>query len=242
MRVTLDQARALVPLHVAGHTVKVVRASSASATLTVKIEDNDGIDYPLQKGAGWTHIGFTVLWLTNSAQAGEWVELAWSGRPDQADAQRSTYYDPTNVQDVAINGTVNAIITGFTAGPLEVEPVGGVFFVEPTLTPLADLDWEGVEIGTHTTSTSYVTVYTVPAGKQLTIRRARVSSSHLGFHATAAIFDDGDTLRHAARFCGYAGLSCFEGLTIPEGWMLKVKSENSGEQGNLGVEAYLESV
>lgn len=73
-RIHLDQARVLERWSVAGEFMYVEEASSESAKLTIQLNRNTNDPIDLEIGVKIKTI-FTEIFFTNTAQAGEWIDL-----------------------------------------------------------------------------------------------------------------------------------------------------------------------
>ncbi len=74
LRIMLDDARDRQPIGIAGEYIYVKKVSSGSAEATIRLDRNTNDELDLARGAK-TETVFRDFYITNTAQAGEWIDL-----------------------------------------------------------------------------------------------------------------------------------------------------------------------
>lgn len=176
--IKMDAAAEALPLDLVGHTVALYYRSRPGAAIYVSKTPNSADRWPLRAaGDGWKHDPFTRLYLWWSADAGAEFQIYVAGDPASADTKlASPLIGQALAQAVTIDtsgGNVPVTIAAQTLSPIAVAgPVsqaGGVpWDVNPAY--LDPSTAQVVPVAGGTNSTSYTTIYTVPASKLLYIR------------------------------------------------------------------------
>lgn len=77
-KITLDAARDHVQINIAGTFLWAAEASSRSAKAYVSLSEESGDQgIPFKEGSSFRGVAFSSIWLTNTAQAGEWILLVY---------------------------------------------------------------------------------------------------------------------------------------------------------------------
>lgn len=74
-RIKLDSAQTDAKRKVVGNFMWAIDASDLDATFDIKFNRQDNTGIPISQGTAFGGVGFNEIYLTNSAQAGKWVEL-----------------------------------------------------------------------------------------------------------------------------------------------------------------------
>ena len=104
-RIPLDTARADLGLSLTGDFLYVAAASSASALATVKLNRNTNQTLDLRRGTEIKTI-FTQLFVTNTAQSGEWIDLVTGVNFEKIDLHRDENRAAQAVVEIT-NGAAN---------------------------------------------------------------------------------------------------------------------------------------
>lgn len=239
----LDNARTNHRIAWRGSFVRIRRRSSSTAEINVKFNDAQGEAYPLKNGEGFDGVPFQELFITNTAQAGEWVELVIAGdydNPGPFQVLSSTEQTDAHItgQDSALTvkgaqGTDNYDMTvkGPNGGvlPVSINDTSTSFITKPKRVP-----WEvpsnQLAIADSTSSTTPVVLYTATASGY-TIAAARVSQSALTAEGKLQVTDSGGTVvaelaamgsNHNATVLGWRG------MFIPSGYKIQLVTDGSG--------------
>lgn len=77
-KILLDTAREHERVHVGGVFLWAVEASSRTAKMYVSLSEESGDQgIPFKEGSAFQGVPFSSVWITNDAQAGEWITLVY---------------------------------------------------------------------------------------------------------------------------------------------------------------------
>jgi hypothetical protein len=243
VRIKLDTVQDRAERQIVGHVFQVIDASSSSAALSITVNEPDARSYPVRVGFGWQHSPFTRVFITNAAQAGEWVDVAFGGDPLAAKPELFRVFAVSNASAVTIEGQ-----SGNLAVDIAAQSVGdvGVSLKESTVAKVnvvpaeilldsASPMYTTVPVSLLGNTTGFVTKYTVPAGKTTTIRRGVLLSTANGPMASARIVINGVNVVRADNGSTRATLPCFEGYKLPAGSLIQLKNNTAGSSAMLGL-------
>ena len=75
LRIALDSAAVNREMPATGTWLYVVEASSRAALARVEFNEQRGDKFPIREGLFLSGLEFNVLWIENTAQAGEWLDI-----------------------------------------------------------------------------------------------------------------------------------------------------------------------
>jgi hypothetical protein len=120
-RLLLDQARRYYALEYRGSYV-LVRRSSATAAITLHLDEPGGDGIPLTSGHGFAHAPFQRLYLSHPAQEGQWVELVIAGDPEHADRRLFSAIRPHDAPAVQAVDVVSPLHHVYPPGNFDPDP------------------------------------------------------------------------------------------------------------------------
>lgn len=77
IRIPLDAANVRRELNITGNCIWAVRASSPSAVMTLHFNQHEADGVPVNQGLAFRTPPFQRIYLENSAQAGQWIDLVY---------------------------------------------------------------------------------------------------------------------------------------------------------------------
>jgi len=248
VRLTLDAARTAKKFSYPGRYIKVRRASSAAATITLHFDEasNAGIALVRDDEIRFKAVAFSQLFITHDAQAGEWVELVISADPDVVVGTRASL-DDVNIagQDADVDVNIAA-----QDADVDVNIAAQDADVDVNLNAQADNLAVGVgaydpaskgtpvEASHNQTTTAATTVYTVSAGKTLTLDYVHIQVGS-GTEGRAIIKNQGGTvlayLKLESHLDSLAGL---HGCQVPAQGTIEVERVAGSNDVNVSIAGY----
>lgn len=235
-RLTLDAARDNAPLDYSGLFIAIRDADTITTEVTIAFDRPDGQTVTLRRGQGFRHLGFNKLFITNTAQAGKWVDLVLAGDPGLVDKRLFDVLIPPASQSVTVAGFDTPVDVSDRAarllGKAEVEP--------RQITVPADATGRFMLVNIASVVGTTV-MDTVPANTKYIVEKAVVwkeagtlSATILRVKNGAAIVADLRT-RHPLQYDGW------EGMVIPAGYTIEHNHNESASAAQVALWGRIEA-
>lgn len=242
--IPLDTATRGYTMNKSGIHIWLLQASNANVSLSVAIGQADAETQPWRQGQGVRHWPYDRVWLSWPAQPGQWVEMAVAGeladwRPELFEViapipAGNTLITNTAGQAVPVSlqsnaaGNVTVDLAAQSGGPLAIGGTVATAAGEWSIT--ADTVYASHAANGNTLTT----IYTVPAGKELVVRKSfaamyfRAGSTYPA-SAYVSITDASDVEKLRFTFGTNQQAGFIDGLVLPTGWKIKAATSHGSD-------------